>query len=289
MKKKLNIQYLKKSKLLLSSALLFFLALCPVYSQVSNPFLKNSPQGNVYSGDKRTVLIVFDASASMEETINGETKIHIAKRALDDVLLNAPQDINLDLRVYGANPPKLNHYTDCFDSKLIVPPGINNRRTIVSEIYKILPRGFTPITYSLSQALQDISPYTGEKSIILISDGLETCGGDPCELAKTICLSGIDLKIDVVGFGVSDDIDAQNQLMCIATSTMAKYFEANNAADLVQGLKESINKNVTGKIITMIVKPIEEIPVYEKLPVIEPEKINFPPKADQPMAGKRKK
>jgi Ca-activated chloride channel family protein len=268
---------LKKNKFFLVF-ILTLITTSSAYSQVSNPFLKNSPQGNVYSGDKRTVLIVFDASASMEEKINGETKIHIAKRALDDVLLNAPQDINLGLRVYGANSPKSNPYVDCFDSKLIVPPGISNRRTIVSEIYKILPRGFTPITYSLSQALQDISPYTGEKSIILISDGLETCGGDPCELAKTINLSGIDLKIDVVGFGVSDDVDAQNQLMCIATSTMAKYFEANNSDDLVQGLKESINKNVTGKIITMISAPPEIMitePIYEKIPTIEPEKINL--------------
>ncbi|MBI1857531.1 MAG: magnesium chelatase, partial [Candidatus Melainabacteria bacterium] len=68
-------------------------------------------------------------------------------------------------------------------------PGINNRRTIVSEVYKILPQGFTPITYSLGQAVRDLAPYKGEKSIILISDGLETCGGDPCDLAGQIGVS----------------------------------------------------------------------------------------------------
>lgn len=279
MKKKLNIQFLKNlSKLFV--ILLFFLIFTPqAFSQISNPFLKGSNSVSSFDKSKKTILIVFDASGSMEETINGETKIHIAKRVLEDVLLRAPQDINLGLRVYGASAPKGNPYFDCFDSRLVVIPGTNNRRSVVSEIYKILPRGFTPITYSLTQALQDIAPYEGEKSIILISDGLETCGGDPCELAQTISLSDIDLKIDVVGFGVSDDPLAQNQLMCIATSTMAKYFQANNADDLTRGLTESINKSVTGKIISMISVPSdtapEQKPIYETLPELQPEKLNL--------------
>ena len=102
-----------------------------------------------------------------------------------------------------------------------------------------------------------VKSYSGEKSIILISDGLETCGGDPCELAQTINLSNIDLKIDVVGFGISDDPEAQNQLMCVATSTKGKYFLANNDQELTQGLTESINKSVTGKIVTMF-NPTEQ-------------------------------
>lgn len=258
MKKKLNIQFLKKNNfylfLVLIIGLIFSLS---AFSQVSNPFLMSYTPNNVYSSDKKTILIVFDASASMEDKINGETKIHIAKRVLEDVLIKAPQDINLGLRIYGASNPKGNPYTDCFDSRLVVSPGINNRRTVISEIFKILPRGFTPITFSLSQALQDLSAYSGEKSIILISDGLETCGGDPCELAQTINLSNIDLKIDVVGFGISDDPEAQNQLMCVATSTKGKYFLANNDQELTQGLTESINKSVTGKIVTMF-NPTEQ-------------------------------
>lgn len=273
MKKKLNIQFLKSpNKLFLLLIFVLVAQTTSAFSQVSNPFLKGNKLTNSFDRNKRTVLIVFDASGSMEEKMNGETRIHIAKRVLEDVLLKAPQDINLGLRVYGSSVPRGNPSLDCFDSKLVVIPGTNNRRSVISEIYKILPRGFTPITYSLSQALQDIAPYEGEKSIILISDGLETCGGDPCELAQTISLSGIDLKIDVVGFGVSDDPQAQNQLMCIATSTMAKYFQANNASDLTKGLTDSINQSVTGKIITMISAPAEKS-IYEILPSLQSEKL----------------
>ena len=247
-------------------------------SQSSNPFLKNTSQKtNPYTSDNRTVLIVFDASGSMEDKIRGETKIHIAKRVLGDVVEKADTDLNLGLRVYGASNPSGNPYIDCNDSKLLVLPATKNRRSIISEIYKILPRGFTPITYSLSQAVQDLAPYKGEKSIILISDGLETCGGDPCELAQSLIASNIDLKIDVVGFGVKDDFEAQKQLMCIALNTNGRYFSAESDQELTRSISESINKSVTGRIITMINKPVEvqseETEGYENLPMLQPEKL----------------
>ncbi len=283
MKKKLNILYLKKS------IKLFFLLFSLVIAlqlnslaQSSNPFLKgNSTKQNTFSKDKKTVLIVLDASASMEDKIQGETKSHIAKRVLEDVLTKSDTNINLGLRVYGASKPTGNQYLDCSDSKLVVLPGTNNRRTIISEAYKILPRGFTPITYSLSQATRDLQSYNGDKSIILISDGLETCGGDPCKLSQDIAGSKIDLKIDVVGFGVKDDWLAQEQLRCIALSTNGKYYAANSAEELTQGLSQSINEKVSGRIITMIGNSktqeveTEETDEYQELPRLQAEPLNL--------------
>lgn len=249
--------------------LLFLFTFTSVFSQ-SNPFLNNNQlKQNPYLSASRSVLIVFDASSSMEDKIRGETKIHIAKSVLENVITKAAPDINIGLRVYGASNPTGNHYIDCSDSKLAVLPGINNRRSIISEIYKILPRGFTPITYSLSQAVQDLIPYKGEKSIILISDGLETCEGDPCQLAQSLLQSRINLKIDVVGFGVKDDLAAREQLMCIALNTNGKYYSADNDDELTQGLSESINKSVSGRIITMANKPLED------LPKLQSEKLNL--------------
>ncbi len=263
---------------------LFSMTLLVGLTQTENPFLKSSRKGNnVNPQDNRTILIVFDASRSMEDKISEETKIHVAKRVLEDVLLKATSNINLGLRVYGSDKPKNNMQLDCSDSKLVIVPGTNNRRAIVSEIYKILPQGFTPITYSLSQAVQDLTPYNGDKSIILISDGLETCGGDPCQLAKELVNSNINLKIDVVGFGVKDDWEAQQQLMCIALNTNGRYFSAESPEELTRGLSESINKSVTGRIITMVSSStevnMEKIENYENLPKIEPEKVLFKKKS----------
>ena len=270
--KKQNIHFLKISILLT----VLFLGLA-AHAQ-SNPFLsKNKIRQNPYAQDKQSVLIVFDASSSMEDKIHSETKIHIAKRVLEDVLTKIDRGINLGLRAYGLNTPTGNPYIDCTDSKLLVLPGTNNRRVIVSEAYKVLPRGLTPITYSLAEAVKDLIPYKGEKSIILISDGLETCGGDPCRLASDLIASNVDLKIDVVGFGVRDNWAAQEQLMCIALNTKGKYFSADNAEELTQGLSESINKSVSGRIITMIGKPVEvkseETAGYENFPKLKPEKL----------------
>ncbi len=280
--KKRNILFLRKRIKLFPLLLIFLLGYnsLPVFSQSLNPFLNSKkPKGNLYSQDKRTILIVFDASRSMEEKIRGETKIHIAKRVLEDVLLKAGSNINIGLRVYGSSKPTNDITSDCNDSRLLILPGINNRRSIISEIYKILPQGFTPITFSLNQAISDLSPYSGEKSIILISDGLETCGADPCEFSNSLKDSGIDLKIDVVGFGVSDDWEAKKQLECIALSTNGRYFAANSDEELTRGLSESINKSVTGRIITMVSKQAEvtteETEGYEDLPTLQPEKLNL--------------
>ena len=273
--KKQNILCLMKKSNFFLVTLFFALSCISVFSQ-SNPFLNSGSQKrNPYQSGLRSVLVVLDASGSMEDKIKGETKIHIAKRVLEDVITKADQNINIGLRVYGASNPTNNQYIDCSDSKLLVLPGTNNRRAIISEIYKVLPRGFTPITYSLSQAVQDLIPYKGEKSIILISDGLETCGGDPCQLAQSLLNSGVNLKIDVVGFGVRDDWAAQEQLMCIALNTSGRYYSAENDSDLTKGLSESINKSVTGRIITMVAKPVEETEGYETLPTLQPEKLDI--------------
>ncbi|MBI2995931.1 MAG: VWA domain-containing protein [Candidatus Melainabacteria bacterium] len=258
--------------------LIFVLNTLVVFAGNENPFLSNKENNeNPYSVNKRTILIVFDASGSMEEKIRGETKIHIAKRVLENVISNADSDVNIGLRVYGLSIATGNPSIDCNDSRLLVLPGVENRRLIISEIYQILPRGFTPITYSLSQAVQDLSPYQGERSIILISDGLETCGGDPCQLAHTLKASNIDLKIDVVGFGIKDDWAARQQLKCIALNTSGRYFAADSAEELTRSLSESINKTVTGRIITMIGKEVkvksEETEGYENLPKLQSEKL----------------
>lgn len=269
---------MKKNKYFLT--LLFFIFTCTSVFSQDNPFFNNGLQKqNPHLSAFRSVLIVFDASGSMEDKIKGETKVHIAKRVLENVIMKTDPNINIGLRVYGSSNPTGNQYIDCSDSKLLVLPGINNRRAIISEIYKILPRGFTPITYSLSQAVQDLIPYKGEKVIILISDGLETCGGDPCQLSQSLLSSGIKLKIDVVGFGVKDDWAAQEQLMCIALNTNGRYYSAENDEELTKGLSESINKSVTGRIITMVSKPVEvqskETGSYENLPMIQSEKVNL--------------
>jgi hypothetical protein len=199
------------------------------------------------------ILIILDASYSMKERLpSGETKIAAAKRVILEVLRKIPPEKRVGLRVYGhsANP-----FSSCRDSKLLVPIGGNNRTLIGSSLLGIRPNGNTPITYAIKTAmLNDFNTVTsGKKTIILVSDGMETCDADPCDTAVEMLRRGFDVKIDVVGFGLAD-FNANRQLKCVALSTFGKFYSANTAAELGRSLENSMDAQTTvqGQIVPKI-------------------------------------
>jgi hypothetical protein len=218
---------------------------------VSNKYQTNNYQGGNYQEDNRDkTLIIMDSSYSMSEKINGESKISIAKRTLNNVLSQLSPQANVGLRVYGYKTGLMG-IGACSASELRVPIGPNNLQRIGNEINKLTPTGATPIIYSIQQALEYDLPMAGngKNRIILISDGMETCGGSPCEYALDLVKRGVDLKIDVVGFNLNDP-DAQSQLKCVALSTKGKFCSPNNASELKNSLINSLNttKEIQGKI-----------------------------------------
>ncbi len=199
------------------------------------------------------ILIILDASYSMKERLpSGETKIAAAKRVILEVLRKIPPEKKVGLRVYGhsANP-----FSSCRDSKLLVPIGGNNRNLIGSSLLGVRPNGNTPITYAIKTAmLNDFNTVTsGKKTIILVSDGMETCDADPCDTAVEMLRRGFDVKIDVVGFGLAD-FNANRQLKCVALSTFGKFYSANTAAELGKSLENSMDAQTTvqGQIVPKI-------------------------------------
>lgn len=199
------------------------------------------------------ILIILDASYSMREKLpSGETKIAAAKRVILEVLRKIPPEKRVGLRVYGhsANP-----FSSCRDSKLLVPIGGNNRNFIGSSLLGIRPNGNTPITYAIKTAmLNDFNTVqSGKKTIILVSDGMETCDADPCDTAVEMLRRGFDVKIDVVGFGLAD-FNANRQLKCVALSTFGKFYSANTAAELGRSLENSMDAQTTvqGQIVPKI-------------------------------------
>lgn len=150
------------------------------------------------------VLLILDCSLSMEDEINGQRKIDIAKNVIKTVLSEIPPDANIGLRVYGHKKDTLKSILGidkCEVSELLVPIGPNNRQIIFQELLKLKPVGWTPICYSLEQAsTYDFTDLPGKKRIILVSDGMETCSGSPCELAVELVRKNADVSIDVIGF-----------------------------------------------------------------------------------------
>ncbi|MEU4198071.1 VWA domain-containing protein [Kribbella sp. NPDC026611] len=180
------------------------------------------------------LVLVLDSSGSMAEPAgDGHTKIAAARSALSSVVTKLPAEAQVGLRVYGATVFKRTQAGACTDTQLTVPIGTGNRPQLQSAIAKYKPYGETPIGYSLQQAAKDLGP-TGQRTIVLVSDGEATCAPDPCVVAKSIANQGIDLKIDVVGFRVGGA--ARSQLQCVAREGRGDYYDADSTIDLEAGL-----------------------------------------------------
>lgn len=209
------------------------------------------------------IEILIDCSQSMKEGLGGplspghEEKMNAAKKVLEQTMQNIPSDVNVGLRVFGqsfTNDP----YVDCQQTALLVPIGNHNRRSIVERVSQIRPFGLTPLTYALREAGNDLMDVNGLKQIILISDGAETCGQDPCAMVRYLTSHGINMKIDIVALGIRrSDYTARDQLNCIANQTGGKYYDANTTAELVDSIRQAVKQavgeaKVSGKVLTKL-------------------------------------
>ncbi|QQA44487.1 VWA domain-containing protein [Pelagovum pacificum] len=188
------------------------------------------PLGAVAQTRPNTIL-VMDGSGSMWGQIEGVNKIVIAREVVSEILSDFPEDQNLGLTVYG-------HRTrgDCSDIETVVAPDIGTASTIVDVVNGINPRGKTPMTDAIIAAAEALR-YTEEKAtVVLVSDGIETCNPDPCAAARLLEQSGIDFTAHVIGFDVGNEPDAIEQMQCIADETGGTFTTASNASELTDAL-----------------------------------------------------
>ncbi|CDX43124.1 von Willebrand factor type A [Mesorhizobium sp. SOD10] len=179
------------------------------------------------------VIIILDASGSMWAQIDGKPKLEIARESLRTVLQSVPADDEIGFMAYG-------HRTkgSCDDIELIVPPQAGSASAISAAADSMKFLGKTPLTAAVKQAAQALK-YTEDKAtVVLITDGLETCGGDPCALGKELKQTGVDFRADVVGFGLS--ADEGRQIACLAENTGGKYIQASDEKALQEALVETV-------------------------------------------------
>ena len=182
----------------------------------------------------RSVLLILDASGSMNAKLsNGETRIAVAQRAIKGVAGFIPAQAQLSLRMYGAQSAA--SQKNCQDTNLAVPFGAAsvNGGAITTTVDAAKAQGYTPIAYSLGQAANDFPADAKERVNVLVSDGKETCAGDPLVAAKA--LAGKGITVHTVGFVV--DTAARGQLQAIARATGGTYFDAPVGPELPDTLK----------------------------------------------------
>lgn len=178
-------------------------------------------------------LFVLDASGSMWQKQGTDYKISVAKSVMDNLINKLPDNAQVGLVSYGHN-----RKDDCADIETLVPIAPINRSSFSAKLKNIDPKGMTPIAGSIGHALQEAGKNETPLSIILISDGLETCEGNACQLVKDAKSKGFKITMHVVGFGISEqDIST---LECIAQAGGGQYLPAENAVELAEALDKAI-------------------------------------------------
>ena len=198
-----------------------------------------TPDDYEYQNDGDKLLFVLDFSNSMTDYIGGKTKVNQVKDMMRYILPQISPETKVGMRVYG-HTCNLIAYNACKSSELVVPLGNNNFSDITYELSKLRPRGMTPITYSLKQAVKkDLNGYNGTKHIILLTDGGENCDESPCDYAIQLMKTRRDIKIDVIAFNVEDGDDLA-QLKCTADVTGGNFSEVETRTELFRSMEDFV-------------------------------------------------
>lgn len=180
---------------------------------------------------ERRVIFIFDASGSMKAKLGNQSRIAVAKDVMTQLLRDVPSGVEFGVLAYGHR-----RKDDCDDIETIVPVGAMSKEKAIATIQKLQPIGKTPITSSVRKAAQTLGVSRGPSTIILVSDGEETCGADPCAAVRELRKGDVSFTLHVVGFGVTTR--EAKQLECIATEGGGTYSTASTARELLDALRK---------------------------------------------------
>lgn len=199
------------------------------------------PGGAQERGSAPTVLVI-DASNSMWGRIDGKPKMDIARDAVSSLVESLPKGARLGMVAYGHR-----RAGDCSDIETVLPVGAVDKATVQAVSDRLTPRGKTPITASLKEAAKLLDA-AKPGSVIIVTDGIETCQGDPCALAEELKRKNAGFVAHVIGFDVS--AIERPKLSCIADRTGGTFVAASNAGELGQALKTTAQAKPKPAIVT---------------------------------------
>ncbi|MBJ2153186.1 VWA domain-containing protein [Paracoccus sp. IB05] len=183
--------------------------------------------------ERPNTILVLDASGSMWGQIDGVNKITIARDVVRDFVGTFPADLNLGLVTYGHR-----ERGQCSDIQTMIDPAPGTGAEIARIVDGLNPRGMTPMTDAVIAAAQALRHTEQAATVILISDGIETCNPDPCAAARALNEAGVDFTAHVIGFDVKGEAEALMQMQCIAEETGGRFLTADNAAELTAALEQ---------------------------------------------------
>lgn len=189
----------------------------------------------VVASTQGQVAIILDTSGSMLQPLEGSTRADVAKGALIDLVTTTiPPGTLVSLRTFGDTP-------DSCETLLAVPPGPLDPATMSETIagLPVVDLVRTPIGAALEATLDDLATGEGPRIVVLVTDGEETCDGDPAEAIRALADSGVDVRVNIVGFAIADPVLAQT-FESWAQIGNGRYIDAGDAGELNRAVSEAV-------------------------------------------------
>ncbi|WP_102349117.1 VWA domain-containing protein [Bacillus sp. Marseille-P3661] len=228
------------------------------YQKVHNDLANFSPDysGFGLSAEEETyknIAIQLDSSGSMAGHVQGGVKMDLAKNAIKEYTSGLPEDSMISLRVYGhkGTGSDADKTLSCSSTEVMYESNIYDETKLAAALSKFQPSGWTPLAATIKAGYGDLQVNASEQSeniLFIVSDGIETCGGNPVEEAKKIANSDLNVKVNIIGFNVDDA--GQKQLKETAKAGNGTYFTVNSKIeltntiyDLLQDARSTTAKN----------------------------------------------
>ncbi|MFL8938825.1 VWA domain-containing protein [Rossellomorea oryzaecorticis] len=196
---------------------------------------------------KKNVAILIDSSGSMAAEVSGGQRMDLAKEAVSKFAAGFPDDATISLRVYGhkGTGSDADKKLSCSSDELIYEPDTYDQSSFDKALTQFKPSGWTPLGSSLKSAYEDLKQKAGEDTeniVYVVSDGVETCDGNPVEEAGKLADSDLKAAVNIIGFDVDDK--GQEQLKAAAEAGNGKYFTVNSKVELENSLQELLDNAV---------------------------------------------
>jgi len=195
---------------------------------------------SLVAAQPRRLLLVIDASASMAERRAGETRFHVALQAAQQAVHHLPADAEVGVRVYGGQVGLQRKSESCRDSSLRLPFQAAAGLNLMEALSDIRPQGFSPIAHGLQLGAQDFGEMPGPRDLLLLSDGDDTCGGDPIAVARELSLHGVQVRVQTIVFR-GDEI-GRRALAQLSHLTGGETFVAADETALTAALEQAMRE-----------------------------------------------
>lgn len=203
----------------------------------SNRTAADSSNASTLAGG--SVVVILDASGSMLQKLGQSRRIDIAKQALEQLVTkDLPTEVQFSLRVFGHKEK------DSCRTDVEIPFAPLNRAQAAAKVASITAMNLarTPIAATLSLAAADLAAQPGPHLIILLTDGEETCDGDPAKVIQAMTAGGLDVRVNIIGFAI-DELMLRETFRDWARLGHGQYIDAQDAAQLMAGMSQAVESS----------------------------------------------